>query len=72
MPPTGARNSGVTWAAASPITVTHGLGTTPTKVLLTSVDGVPTGIYPNTLGTTTFAINFAGGGSHAFYWEAIQ
>lgn len=72
MPSTLARTSGVTGAIATGTVVTHGLGTTPTKVLLTSVDGVPTGIYPNTFGTTTFAINFAGGGSHAFYWEAIQ
>lgn len=72
MPSTLARTSGVTGAITTGTAVTHGLGTTPTKVLLTSVDGVPTGIYPNTFGTSTFAINFAGGGSHAFYWEAIQ
>jgi len=70
--PTGARNAGVTSAAATPITVTHGLGVAPTKVLLTSVDGVPTGVYPSDFGATTFLINFAGGGSRAFYWEAIQ
>lgn len=64
--------SGVTGAIASGATVTHGLGTTPTKVLLTSVDGVPTAVYPGTFGATTFVINYTGGGTHAFYWEAIQ
>lgn len=70
--PSGGRTSGLTGAIATGATVTHGLGLTPTKVLLTSADGVPTAIYPSALGATTFAINYAGGGTHAFYWEAIQ
>lgn len=72
MASTLARTSGVTGAIATGTAVTHGLGTTPTKVLLTPADAGAGDFYVSTLGATTFAVNFAGGGSHIFYWEAIQ
>jgi hypothetical protein len=63
-------SSGVTGAIATGATVTHGLGVTPALVLLTPLDGTPTGVFPSALGSSTFTINFAGGGSHAFNWRA--
>ena len=70
--PAGARTSGVTAAIATGTTVTHGLGLTPTKVLLTPADAGAGDFYASALGATTFTVNFAGSGTHAFYWEAIQ
>lgn len=70
--PGGAHTSGVTAAITTGTTVTHGLGLTPTKVLLTPADAGAGDFYASALGATTFTVNFAGAGSHAFYWEAIQ
>jgi hypothetical protein len=68
----GARKSGVTAAIATGTAVTHGLGVTPTKVLLTAAATGASDIYVDALGATTFTVNFAGGGSRVFYWEAIE
>jgi len=55
---------------ATGATVTHGLAETPTSVTVTAgVTGL-SNIYVDTLTTTTFKINFAGGGSQTFYWYA--
>jgi len=62
--------SGVTGAIATGTTVTHGLVTTPTTVILTAQDGTPTAVYPSSIGGTTFAITYTGGGTHAFAWQA--
>ena len=64
------RNSGVTGAIATGATVTHGLASTPTSVVLTQQDAAPTAVYPSAIGGTTFTINYAGGGTHAFSWQA--
>jgi hypothetical protein len=64
------RNSGNIGGAATGQTVNHGLGTTPTVVLLQAMDGVPTGLYPSSIGATSFTLTFGGGGTHAFSWQA--
>lgn len=61
---------GETSALASGAIVTHGLGSTPTSVILQTKDGSPTAIYPSDLGATTFAVNYTGGGTEVFYWYA--
>lgn len=63
-------NSGVTGAIATGATVNHGLATTPASVQLTAADGTPTNVYADTLGSTSFKVNYTGGGTHAFYWSA--
>jgi hypothetical protein len=66
--------SGVTGAIASGATVTHGLGVpdglAPAVVTLQAADGTPTAVYPSALGTTTFVVNYTGGGTHVFHWTA--
>lgn len=64
------RNSGVTGAIASGATVSHGLSGTPAVVTLTAADGTPTAVYPSALGSSTFTVNYTGGGTHVFYWTA--
>jgi parallel beta-helix repeat protein len=64
------QNSGITGAIATLATVAHGLSVTPTIVLLTAQDGVPTAVFPSAIGATTFTINYTGGGTHAFAWSA--
>lgn len=63
-------NSGITTAIATGATVTHGLAGTPTKVIVTAAESGPTDIYVSSVGATTFAINYGGGGTKTFYWEA--
>lgn len=65
------QNKGVTGAIASGATVTHGLVTTPSVVILTPQDGTPTAVFPSAIGGTTFAITYTGGGTHAFAWQAF-
>ena len=62
---------GITTAIATGATVTHGLSVTPTLVQLTPQDATPTNFYPSALGATTFAVNYAGGGTHVFAWSAM-
>lgn len=66
----GKRTSGVTAAISTGATVTHGLGATPTVVLLTAQESGPTDIYAAAIGGTTFTVNFGGGGSKVFAWSA--
>ena len=63
--------SGTTSAIATGATVTHGLGATPSQVLVTAADSGPTNIYTTSKGATTFIINYGGGGTHVFDWMAI-
>jgi hypothetical protein len=63
--------SGTTGAIATGATVTHGLGTTPGRVLITAQDAGPTDIYVTAKGATTFVINYGGGGTHVFDWIAL-
>lgn len=62
-------NSGITASIASGTAVNHGMGcASGYRIILQPADGTPTAYFPNTIGGTTFTINFTGGGSHAFYW----
>lgn len=65
----GTVNSGSATIATG-ATVAHGLIKTPTCVLVTATITGLTDIYVSDIGTTTFKINFAGGGSNVFYWYA--
>lgn len=64
------RNEGVTGAIATGATVAHGLAVTPTIVLLQAQDGTPTAVFPSAIGATTFTVNYTGGTTHAFSWQA--
>jgi hypothetical protein len=76
--PTGARgnlgyvnaNGGVTSAIATGTTVAHGLAVTPTIVTITPTSNGPTNAYVSAIGASTFTINYGGGGTHTFAWEA--
>lgn len=63
-------NKGVTGLIASGATVTHGLTFTPTNVTISPGDTGVTDFFVNTLGASTFVINYSGGGTHIFYWKA--
>lgn len=63
-------NGGVTAAIATGATVTHGMTATPTIVSVTALDSGPTDVYVASIGATTFTINYGGGGTHVFAWEA--
>jgi hypothetical protein len=63
-------NGGVTSAIATGATVSHGLSVTPEIVLVTALDSGPTDIYVTAIGATTFVVNYGGGGTHTFAWEA--
>jgi len=63
-------NSGITGAIATGATVTHGLAGTPTAVTVTAAESGPTDIYVSAVGASTFAINYGGGGTKTFYWQA--
>ena len=69
--PAFSNSSGTTSAIATGATVTHGLGRTPSQVLVTAADSGPTNIYTSSKGATTFIINYGGGGTHVFDWMAI-
>jgi len=64
-------NKGVTSAIATGSTISHGLSFTPTVVLVTAAETGPTDVYVSSVGASTFAINFGGGGSKTFYWQAF-
>lgn len=61
---------GVTGAVPTGTATGHGLPAAPTQVMLQQLDGVPTGVFSGTFTATQFTINFAGGGNHAFAWQA--
>jgi hypothetical protein len=63
-------NGGVTAAIATGATVSHGCGATPVNVSVTALDVGPTDIYVTAIGASTFTINYGGGGTHVFSWEA--
>jgi hypothetical protein len=63
-------NGGVTAAIATATTVTHSCAATPTIVTVTALDTGPTDVYVSAIGATTFTINYGGGGTHVFGWEA--
>lgn len=64
--------NGLTGTIATGVTVAHNLGVAPSSVLLTATDGTPSAIYVSDLLVSTFTVNYAGGGTHAFYWVAIK
>lgn len=61
---------GVTAAIATGATVSHGLITTPTSVIVTPAETGPTDVTVSAIGATTFTVNFGGGGSKTFSWRA--
>lgn len=61
---------GPSGAVATGAAIAHGLPVAPTLVMLQQLDAVPTAVFPNTFGATTFVINYAGGGTHTFAWQA--
>lgn len=63
------RNSGSSGAIATGSTVAHGLVTTPTNVNVTAKDAGVTDVYV-TADATNLTINYSGGGTHDFWWEA--
>ena len=63
------RNTGVTAAIASGATVEHGMSRKPLFVTLAPQDGTPTNFFVDNITTTTFRINYAGGGVHLFGWS---
>jgi hypothetical protein len=64
------RSTGVTSAIPTGTVIQHGMGFTPTAILLTKQDAGPTDVFPSALTATSFTINFSGGGSHVFGWSA--
>jgi hypothetical protein len=63
-------NGGATGSISTAATVSHGCASTPTSVIITPLGVGPTDVYVSAIGATTFTINFGGGGSQAFAWEA--
>jgi len=63
-------NGAVTGAIATGATVTHGTAVTPTVINVTALDSGPTDVFVSAIGATTFVINYGGGGTHVFAWEA--
>jgi len=64
--------AGTTSSISDGDTVTHGLGSTPSQVLITATDATPTAIYVDTLTSSTFKVHFTGGGTAVFSWIAIK
>lgn len=64
------QNFGVTAAIPTGSTVAHGLSKTPAAITVTAAETGPTNIYVTSVGSTSFTVNFGGGGSKTFYWEA--
>ena len=67
-----ARGTGATGPIASGTTITHNLGTTPSFVLVTPIDGALVNVAVQNITKTTFQIVFSGGGTHSFGWSAEQ
>jgi putative cofactor-binding repeat protein len=63
-------NGGVTSAIATGTTVSHGLAAAPTIVTVTATSNGPTNVYVSAIGASTFTINYGGGGTHTFAWDA--
>jgi len=63
-------NGGATGSISTSAAVTHGCASIPTSVIITPLGVGPTDVYVSSIGATTFTINFGGGGSQAFAWEA--
>lgn len=61
---------GTTSAIASGATVSHGLSVAPTNVVVSPADSGVTDFYVSSLNSSTFTINYSGGGTHQFYWQA--
>lgn len=51
-------------------TVSHGLAGTPTSVTISAGATGVTDLYVSAFGSSTFTINFGGGGTKTFYWYA--
>jgi hypothetical protein len=62
-------NFGKSAAIASGATIAHGLSTTPTSISLIPETSGPSAVYA-TVDSTNITVNFTGGGSHAFFWDA--
>lgn len=67
-----ARGTGVTGPIVSGATITHGLGATPSFVLVSAQDGSLINASVQNITATTFQIVFSGGGTHVFGWSAEQ
>lgn len=70
MPLLSNENYGITAAIATGATVAHGLGSTPTVVIVTPAETGPTDVTVSAVGAATFIVNFGGGGNKTFYWQA--
>ena len=64
------RNTGITVAIASGATVEHSMAQTPKVVLIQAQDATPTNYFVDNITTTSFRINYTGGGLHAFAWTS--
>lgn len=62
-------NYGTSSAIATGATIAHGLATTPTYISLTAQSTGPSDIYA-TADATNITVNYTGGGTEVFYWEA--
>jgi len=62
-------NFGKSAAIATGATIAHGLSTTPTSISLIPETSGPSAVYA-TVDSTNITVNFTGGGSHAFFWDA--
>ena len=62
-------NHGIS-SVATGATVAHGLSGTPTGIQVTAGEAGPTDIYLTAIGSSTFTINFGGGGTKQFCWCA--
>jgi hypothetical protein len=61
---------GVTGAIATNVNTAHGLGVTPAGVIVTPLSAGPLDVYVDTIGSTNFKIQYAGGGTATFAWTA--
>lgn len=64
------RSTGITGAVATGSVISHTLGVVPSFVLITATDATPTNIYASVLTSTSFTLNYTGGGTHIFGWSA--
>lgn len=62
-------NYGTSSAIATGATIAHGLATTPTYISLTAQSTGPSDVYA-TADDTNITVNYTGGGTEIFYWEA--
>jgi parallel beta-helix repeat protein len=64
------QNSGSASGSGTSFTVTHGLVSAPTVVLVTSTTATPETISVTAKASTTFTVTFAGSGAHTLDWQA--